>query len=275
MSSLDSYNWPNGSEVAVSLTFDVDADTGRLAKGDEYERRLSTLSEARYSVMRGLPRILDLLREFALPATFFVPGHTAALYPHAVEAILADGHEVGHHSHMHLRSDHISARRQREEIEQGFRALAEVGVHPKGYRSPAGEVTPETFALLVEHGFAYDSSFMADDRPYIERFGDLEILELPWHWSLDDWPYFGYSNDFGGNVADPRAVAESWYAEYQNARAEQRHMVLTMHPEIIGRAYRLASLRTLIERMTADGGVWFAGLGTVAEHVRPLFGPAR
>jgi hypothetical protein len=49
-------------------------------------------------------------------------------------------------------------------------------------------------------------------------------------------------------------------------------MVLTMHPEIIGRAYRLASLRTLIERMLADGGVWFARLETVADHVRPLFG---
>jgi peptidoglycan-N-acetylglucosamine deacetylase len=49
-------------------------------------------------------------------------------------------------------------------------------------------------------------------------------------------------------------------------------MVLTMHPEIIGRAYRLENLRNLIERISADSGVWFAQLGAVAEHVRPLFG---
>ena len=55
-------DWPDGADVAVSLTFDVDAESGWLSEGEAYARRLSTLSEARYGVTRGLPRILEILR---------------------------------------------------------------------------------------------------------------------------------------------------------------------------------------------------------------------
>ena len=56
-------DWPDGADVAVSLTFDVDAESGWLGEGEAYARRLSTLSEGRYGVTRGLPRILEILRE--------------------------------------------------------------------------------------------------------------------------------------------------------------------------------------------------------------------
>ena len=55
-------DWPDGADVAVSLTFDVDAESGWLGEGDAYLWRLSTLSEGRYSVTRGVPRILDVLQ---------------------------------------------------------------------------------------------------------------------------------------------------------------------------------------------------------------------
>ena len=61
--------------------------------------------------------------------------------------------------------------------------------------------------MLVEHGFAYDSSCMGDDRPYVEEHDGLRLLELPVHWSLDDWPRFGWSIDLGGNVGDRRRAA--------------------------------------------------------------------
>ena len=205
----ESWDWPGGARCAVSFTFDVDAESGFLGDGPEYARRLTTLSEGRFGVVRGVPRILQLFRSHGLHATFFVPGDTAERHPGVVPAILEDGHEIGHHGHLHLRSDRISLQQQREELEQGFAALEAAGApRPRGYRSPAWELTPETFALLVEHGFAYDSSAMGDDRPYVEEHDGLRLLELPVHWSLDDWPRFGWSIDRGGNVGDPvRAAA--------------------------------------------------------------------
>jgi peptidoglycan/xylan/chitin deacetylase (PgdA/CDA1 family) len=263
-------NWPGSQRVAVCLTFDVDAEAGFLGEGAQYQRRLTTLSEGRFGVTRGLPRILDLLSRHHIPATFFVPGYTAEVHPEAVTAILAGGHEVGHHGHMHLRNDLASAAEQRTEIERGLAALAAAGApRPAGYRSPAWEMTPDTFSLLLEHGFEYDSSCMGDDRPYLESCGGDKILELPVHWSLDDWPRFGWSIDHGGNVGDMSELLSSWRGEFSAARDEGRLVTYTMHPEVIGRAYRLAQLEQLIELMTSTGDAWFATLAQVARHAAP------
>jgi peptidoglycan-N-acetylglucosamine deacetylase len=267
------WGWPEGKRVAVSVTFDVDAESGFLGDSPDYARRLSTLSEGRFGVTRGMPRILALLAEHEIAATFFVPGHTVEGHPEIVEAILEGGHEIGHHGYIHLRTDKVSADDQREEIERGFAALAAAGApRPVGYRSPAWELTPETFALLLEHDFAYDSSCMGDDRPYLETYEGRHILEIPVHWSLDDWPRFGWSIDLGGNVASPHELESSWLAEYRSARAEERHVVFTMHPEVIGRAHRFTHLESLVEEIASDGEVWFARLDEVASRVRPRLG---
>jgi peptidoglycan/xylan/chitin deacetylase (PgdA/CDA1 family) len=265
------FAWPDAAEVAVSLTFDVDAEAGWLGTGKPYERRLTSLSEGRFSVVRGTPRILDLLARHHIRGTFFVPGYTAQLYPQTIRAIVAGGHEVAHHGHMHLRSDKIDAAAQRTEIEQGLAALVEAGApRPVGYRSASWELTPETFDLLLEQGFAYDSSCMGDDRPYWQTWAERRILELPVHWSLDDWPRFGWSLDGGGNATDPAELYTSWLAEYELARTERRHLTYTMHPEVIGRAQRFVVLERLVAELASRGGTWFAPLAEVAAHVRPV-----
>ena len=267
--------FPGGARAAVSLTFDVDAEAGWLGEGEEYARRLTILSEGRYGVTRGVPRILDLLRRYGLPATFFVPGHTAEQHPGLVASLLEAGHEVGHHGYLHLRSDKVPTQAQVDEIDRGLEALEKAGApRPVGYRSSSWELTPETFDLLVDRGFGYDSSCMGDDRPYVERWGGREILELPVHWSLDDWPRFGWNIDGGGNVADPAELRRSWVAEFESAHAEGRHTSFTMHPEVIGRPYRMAELEKVVAHMVEAGDTWFARLDEVAAHAAPALGLA-
>lgn len=266
--SHDRLLWPNKSPVAVSLTFDVDAEAGLLGDSPTFARRLTSLSEGRFGVNRGIARILELLRRHHIPATFFVPGYTAEQHPHLVEMLLRDGHEIGHHGHMHLRSDKISAQQQTDEMHQGLEALAKAGApRPAGYRSSSWELTPETFELIRAGGFLYDSSCMGDDRPYYEQWNGASILEIPVHWSLDDWPMFGWSIDNGGNFTAPRVLFDTWLAEYESARRDGRHTSFTMHPEVIGRAARFEQLERLVERMVSDDDVWFARLDAVAEQV--------
>ena len=57
-----------------------------------------------YGPLVGVPRLLELLDDFGLKATFFVPGLTADRYPQTVERIVAAGHEVDHHSYSHRRA---------------------------------------------------------------------------------------------------------------------------------------------------------------------------
>src|SRR3954462_8817205 len=110
---------PEGKDVAISLTFDVDAESGWLGEGEAYRTRLSTLSEGAYGITRGLPRILEILRRHGIKATFYVPGDTAERHTEAIKEVIAEGHEIGHHGYLHLRSDAIDAAQQREEIEKG------------------------------------------------------------------------------------------------------------------------------------------------------------
>jgi len=275
--------WPGGADVAVALTFDVDGEAPWLGEGPEYARRLTTLSMGSFGPDRGLARVLGLLAAHQIPATFYVPGHTADHAPEAMRAILAAGHEVGHHGYLHLGCDGLDAGAQSAELERGMIALGRHGVRPAGYRSPGWELTPETLALLEDFGFSYDASLMADDRPYWVASGSPMVselpdrwearnhgwvLELPGHWSLCDWPYFGWTPYQGGLLADPAAVERIWLEEYESARAEHRAITYTMHPEAIGRGYLARMLDRLITTMRERGKPWFATHGEIAALAR-------
>src|SRR6185312_7004139 len=94
----------------------------------------------------------DLLLEYGLPATFFVPGLTADRHPECVGQILAAGHEVGHHSYAHFAPVDLSPEAERRDLERGFEALARLDVEPRGYRCPGWEPSYRTPELLVEYG---------------------------------------------------------------------------------------------------------------------------
>ena len=236
-------------ELGVSLSFDVDGLAGlacRPAPGG-WEQRLSGRSDAEFGLRRGVTRVLERLAAGAIDATFYVPGTVALAEPALITTIAQAGHEIAHHGHAHLPSDRLDPDGQRHEIEAGLDALVSVlGTRPRGYRSPAWELTPTTLELLGEHGFTYDSSLMGDDRPY--RIG--ELIELPVHWSLDDAPYFAYGPGIAHSApADADTVARAWIAEHDHAAHEQRHLTYTMHPEIIARGHRITILERLIEHL--------------------------
>jgi peptidoglycan-N-acetylglucosamine deacetylase len=257
-------DWPGGAEVAVSLTFDVDAESGWLGSDPAYAGRLSTLSEGRFGVTRGLPRILEILDRHEIKGTFYVPGDTAERHTEAIRTVIERGHEIGHHGYLHKQSDAISPFEQEEEIDRGIRALKDaLDVTPKGYRSPSWELTPETLELLKHYGFGYDSSLMGDDRPYYYE----GLLELPVHWSLDDWPHLHWKPGRGDAFTAPAQFLDTWLREFDSAHSDRRHVTYTMHPEVIGRGHRAQLLDDLITEMKAKANVWFARHEDVAAFI--------
>lgn len=253
---------PGAATHAVSITIDVDGAYGLPHGGAESASRLTARSERLYGVERGVPRLLGVLAEAKAIATFYVPGAVAIDHPATVEAILAGGHEVGHHGHRHLRPDRLGADEQLRELDAGLEALTTViGSPPRGYRAPEWELAPETLDALAGLGFTHDSSLMGDDREYRVTSGGRPLIELPVHWSLDDAPHF----DRGG---DPDVLAAIWLAELACARAEGRLITYTMHPEILGRPHRLAVLERLLDEAAA-GGAWLAPHRDVAAQLVP------
>ena len=255
--------------MIACLTFDVDAEAPILALGREHARNLGAMSHQRFGPHVGVPRILDLLAEYALPATFFVPGLTADRYPEAVERILAAGHEVGHHSYAHVAPVDQSDDEERADFERALEALARTGVEPVGYRCPGWEPSYRTPRLLAEHGLRYDSSLFDDDRPYVLETDAGDLVELPVSWELDDWEQYAYlpRPSVGIGLESPAKVLDLWTSALDAYRRYGALFVLTCHPFLSGRPTRIETLRRLLEHALALGDVEFRALHEVAATV--------
>jgi peptidoglycan-N-acetylglucosamine deacetylase len=260
--------WPNSAQCALMLTFDFDAETLWVSRDPSNGKRPGTLSQGTYGGKVGVPKILELLRDHGLKATFFVPGWTAEKYRSRVEAILRDGHEVGHHGYLHEWIDPDFPDREREALEKGLAALkASVGVRPSGYRSPAGETSQNLVGLLAEYNFLYDSSLQDDIRPYQLRLssGAPGPIELPWHWSVDDAPYMLFSLKNPRPIMTNSHVLEIWCEEFQEIYRHGGLFNLVCHPQVIGRPSRLTLLREFITFTRKFPRVWYATGQEVAE----------
>ena len=271
----------------VCLTFDFDAIS--LWVGPYAATSPSAISRGEFGAV-GVRRILRLLDRFGIPGTFFVPGHTVETYPDHARAIIAAGHEVGHHGYLHENPLALGTReRERAVLERGLEVLDRVlGVRPAGYRSPAWDNSPFTLELLLELGFRYESSLMGDDfTPYWCRVGDVAepdgpyrfgrpvgLVELPVSWLLDDFPHFEYVSLPAHGLRLPglsaaSKVEEIWRDEFDFMRRDVPGgvMTITMHPQVIGRGHRLMMLERLVEHMLA-GGARFSTMADAADRFR-------
>jgi peptidoglycan-N-acetylglucosamine deacetylase len=252
------------------LSFDVDAESAILAEGGRHAQSLGVMSHQAYGPLVGVPRILELLREYSIPATFFVPGLTADRYPQTVQRILEAGHEVAHHSYAHVSPIDQDEAAERADFERALAALDRHGVRPEGFRCPSWEPSYRTPALLAEHGLAYDSSLMDSDRAYLLETDAGELVELPVHWSLDDWNQYVYlpRPESKSSIESPRKVIEVWTAELDAMRRHGCLFVLTCHPFLSGRPHRVEVLRALIEHALAAGDVEFVEAREAARRAR-------
>jgi peptidoglycan/xylan/chitin deacetylase (PgdA/CDA1 family) len=272
------FAWPPGVRAAACFTFDVDAESPILFDHPEAAGWLDVMSHQAYGPRTGIPRILRLLDRQGIRATFFVPGYSAERWPEAVRSIRDAGHEIGHHGYAHegARSAPDEATEERRLL-RGLEALDTVaGLRPIGYRAPMWELSYGLPALLVRHGFSYDSGLMDADHPYrlatSEAPGAASIVELPAHWALDDWEPYVYLPGLSGSgvIASPAEVIDRWTLELEALVEEGGLFMLTNHPFVSGHASRAAGLERLIQRAREIPGLWIASAAEIAAHVETL-----
>jgi peptidoglycan-N-acetylglucosamine deacetylase len=263
------FAWPNGEHAACAVTFDVDAESAILAVDKRFAARASTMSHQAYGPKVGVPRLVGVLERADVRATFFVPGFTARRYPDTVRAIVAAGHEVGWHNDLHEPPYSLTEDEERTILERGAEVLEPLtGYRPRGFRAPWWELNERTPELLAAAGFAYDSSLMDDDVPYRLATDAGTIIELPVHWSLDDWEQYAFlpEPDIGSQIELPSKVLELWTGELDAMRDEGCLLVITMHPFLSGRPARAKMVGEFLARVRERGDVWQATMGELADH---------
>jgi peptidoglycan/xylan/chitin deacetylase (PgdA/CDA1 family) len=222
----------------------------------------------RYGPTVAVPRILETYRRLGIKQSFFVPGWCIETYPDAVEAILRGGHEIGHHGYLH--EDPIDGPDQRVWFEKALEAHHKYcGGTPSGYRAPVYNINQEVMDLLVEHGFRYDSSMMADDIPYRLETKKGGLWEMPVHWGTDDWPPFAHYSEIGYMmpVAGPSSGLSGFWEEFDAAYEAGGFFMLIVHPFLTGRLARWKQVDAWLENTLKTKDVWFARLDEIADHL--------
>ncbi|BCG47655.1 Polysaccharide deacetylase [Citrifermentans bremense] len=132
-------------------------------------------------VADNVARLLDLLDEYQVKATFFVLGWVAERVPRTVREIQARGHEVASHGYGHQLIFRIGPQAFRDDIRRAKEVLEDItGSAVRGYRAPTYSITRESlwaFDLLLEAGFSFDSSVFP---VYHDTYGIPDAPRFPY-----------------------------------------------------------------------------------------------
>ena len=111
-----------------------------------------TIDDGPHSPMTG--QMLDILRSYRAPATFFVVGENVKKQPELVRRILAEGHEVGNHTQDHQRLDGLALRNVANEINDcDINFSRATGQHLQLLRPPGVRYNDSVLAEAVKLGY--------------------------------------------------------------------------------------------------------------------------
>jgi len=192
----------NGLSVDVEDYFHAEAIAAHIGR--------NVWSTMQSRVVQNTYRVLDLLSERNVRATFFVLGWVADHFPYLVREIHSRGHEIGCHSYWHRLIYELTSEEFREDTRRAKDAIeSAAGMKVIGYRAPSFSVTKRSqwaLEVLWELGFQYDSSIFPirhdiygiPDHPrflcHYGRDARSGIVELP----ISTWRVGFVNLPFGG-----------------------------------------------------------------------------
>ena len=262
--------WPNQAKCAVLFTIHVDGDS--IYNGDR-EPAYRAETYGNYGPLRAVDRLLDLTSRKGIPCTYFIPGQIMKRYPEMTKQIASSGHEIAAHGYAHEDFGLLTPDQQIKAIDAADRAIEAVtGCLPRGFRLPEGGCTKETPQILIDHGYLYDSSFHDHDLPYFlnSNDGNGSIVEIPFHWELQDFPYFAFGPHFTpgeSRIAIYDDVLENWLCELEAACDLGCCYVVKFDPQTIGSPGRIFMFDKILETMK-ERGMWITTCGEMASYIR-------
>lgn len=134
-------------------------------------------------VVTNVHRVLDLLADTGVRATFFVLGKVADLYPELVRDVAGAGHEIASHGWGHLLVYRQTPDAFRADVRRSVQQLRGLlGRAPLGYRAPGFSITRRSLwagPILAEEGFRYSSSIFPIRK---RRYGIADAPRFPYTW---------------------------------------------------------------------------------------------
>jgi peptidoglycan/xylan/chitin deacetylase (PgdA/CDA1 family) len=183
----------------------------------------------------SVPQILELLEARGLPATFFVEGLNAELYPELLRRIDTEGHEVAFHAWRHEEWSRLSATEQAENLARGVAAFERLGLKVAGMRPPGGGLGEGGTEVLRKAGLRYCSP--AGSGAGVEN----GVALLPFRWRHVDAscllpPLFAVREQISGSPEpiEPADFVRHLEREIAGLAETDGLAVLVLHPVTLG-----------------------------------------
>lgn len=266
--------WPNGARLAISLVINYEEGSERsLAMGDPDQesmtewgsyaipagtRNLAMESMYEYGSRVGIWRILDILDEQSVRATFHACAVAFEQNPDVAQAAVAGGHEICSHGYRWEEVFRLSEAEEREHIRLAVESFERTcGKRPVGWYCRYGASIHTRRLVAEEGGFLYDSDAYNDDVPYFVEVEGRRHLVVPYTADVND---FRYWNSPGLSQASDffEYMKESFEVLYEDSATGPRMMSIGLHPRMVGRPGRVRAIKRFIEYARQFEGVWFA-----------------
>jgi peptidoglycan/xylan/chitin deacetylase (PgdA/CDA1 family) len=252
--------WPEGRTLAVALTFDFQG--GEDVRPDKNGKiNHEEWTQAEYGPNTGIWRILRILNENKVKATFLTCGGIAERFPDAVRAIAQNGHEIAGHGYHHEVARDLTREQEWDVMKRTTEMIkSRAAKRPVGWRSCTQ--SPNSIELLIEHGYLWNSNSFSHDLPFLWESDGKTLVELP-RQPFGDGRTYGHRDS--GNSNDALVVWKGLFDElYEESKTSPTFCPFQFHPYISSRPGRAGALNELIKHMKQHEGVWFATGSEVA-----------
>lgn len=281
----EGFNWPGGAKLALSIVVNVEEGAERrIDEGDKRPEPVDELgavpgkpirvhgneSNYQYGINRGAPRVIRLLDEAGVNATWTVCGLALEKAPWLAKAIVGRGDEPCNHGYKWAFTSFMDEDAERAFIAKGTASIEQTcGRRPSGWLSRYLH-TDITRRLILEQGYTYHMDDYSDDFPYWAKVAMADGTEKP----MVILPYAIDSNDMKFWLS-PSFTPDMWldYARrsfdwlYEESQREgARMMSLGLHLRIIGRPGRIKAFSDFLGHVKAHPDVWVAKREDIAAH---------
>ena len=277
-------DWPNGAKLALSLVVNVEEGSElSVARGDKGMEPVDELgvfvkgpvrnyaneSNYLYGIKAGAPRVVRLLNDRGLSASWTVAAQSLENHPEIAGAIVDLRHEPVSHGYRWVHQFRMDEEAERAFIRQAVESIENsCGVRPYGWLSRY-LLTPNTRRLLVEEGFTYHMDDFSGDVPFWDRttVPGKPIAIVPYQVDTNDmkfWTDPAYSPDDWLTYAK-RNFDQLWK---EGGAGNPKMMSVGLHLRIIGRPGRIWALEAFLDHVAKHGdGVWVATRKAIADHL--------
>jgi peptidoglycan/xylan/chitin deacetylase (PgdA/CDA1 family) len=266
----EGFTWPNGARIAVAMTCLMENWSGD--KGPPFSVQTTSLKPGThdraamtwgtYGGRNGVWRLLKILNEHQVPATFVANAHSMEIAPDAVACMLKSGHEIAAHSYTQdALMAYLSQDEERAIIEKCIAVFKKLtGAPPKGWLSPVLASTAHTEELVAQAGFLWYGDYNNIDLPFCVQTAKGPLVALP-------------HSDF----ADHRVLRGSprdWFDVYKDtfdylyANEPTAFLNITVHCHFGGRPLIAAQIDRILKYIRGFSGVWLVRHDELAEWVK-------